>query len=73
MEYWCQENYAVMITDGDSQPMTTWSRRSYPGIQPDQSKNDRLPPAVITDFFKFDYNRARTYPWTDSRWGDRHE
>jgi hypothetical protein len=64
MEYWCQENYAVMITDGDSTDESGFT--SYPVFSLG-SRKTALCGNISTDFFKFDYNRASNpTPWGDT-------
>jgi hypothetical protein len=64
MEYWCQENYAVMITDGDSTDESGFT--SYPVFSLG-SRKTVLCGNISTDFFKFDYNRSTNpTPWGDT-------
>jgi hypothetical protein len=64
MEYWCQENYAVMITDGDSTDESGFT--SYPVFSQTSVKTTNAG-GIIADFFKFDYNRSTgPTPWGDT-------
>lgn len=63
MEYWCQENYAVMITDGEA---TEDSGNMGYGVFSQTNQKTALCGNISNDFFKFDYNRS-TYP---TPWGD---
>ncbi|MBN2399549.1 MAG: hypothetical protein JXI33_04325 [Candidatus Aminicenantes bacterium] len=63
MEYWCQENFAVLITDGDA----TGDYLSGLGVFEQSSQKTAVAGAVITDFFKFNYNRSSyATPWGDT-------
>jgi hypothetical protein len=64
MEYWCQENYAVLITDGESTDESGFT--SY-GVFSQTSLKTPTAAGIISDFYKFDYNNAVNGP---SRWGD---
>ena len=66
MEYWCQENYVVLITDGRAENDNDITNTGY-GIfnKPVQRSSAAAEP--ISDFWKFDYNRATNpTPWGDA-------
>ncbi|MCX6554168.1 MAG: PilC/PilY family type IV pilus protein, partial [Candidatus Aminicenantes bacterium] len=63
MEYWCQENFAVMITDGEA---TADSGYMGYGVFSQGSRKTALCGNISSDFTKFDYNRS-SYP---TPWGD---
>ena len=71
MEYWCQENYVVLITDGRSESDSDLvnSDGRY-GIFSKPWQRSAAAASIVSDFFRFDYNRA-TYPtqWGDSDYG----
>ena len=65
MEYWCQENYVVMITNGISP--TDESGFTYYPVFNQASQKTSVAGSVISDFFKFDYNRSYgPTPWGDT-------
>ncbi|MCX6556133.1 MAG: PilC/PilY family type IV pilus protein, partial [Candidatus Aminicenantes bacterium] len=64
MEYWCQENYAVMITDGEA---TADSGNMGYGVFSQGSQKTPLCGNISSDFTKFDYNLSTNpTPWGDT-------
>ncbi|MBN2345632.1 MAG: hypothetical protein JXO51_04515 [Candidatus Aminicenantes bacterium] len=57
MEYWCQKNFAVLITDGDATADDDFTS-SYRGVFSQASTKTANAGNVVSDFFKFDYNRS---------------
>jgi Tfp pilus tip-associated adhesin PilY1 len=65
MQYWCQENYAVMITDGEATADSDIRNSQY-GIFNQPYKKSTLCGSIIDDYFKFNYNLAsNSTPWGD--------
>ena len=74
IEYWCQNNFAVIITDGMATNDNALDDGSF-GVF--TSSNDayinKVSPAadVLNDYYKFDYNLAdnKRTPWGDAYFG----
>ncbi len=71
MEYWCQKNIAVMVTDGDATADENMDDGSY-GVfyssDDSQIMKTSMAGTVVSDFFKFNYNLSRSLrtPWGDT-------
>lgn len=70
MEYWCQKNIAVMVTDGEATADENMDDASY-GVfyssDDNQIMKTSVAGTVVSDFFKFNYNLSRS---TRTPWGD---
>ncbi len=65
MEYWCQKNYAVLITDGVATSDSDFNELRY-GVFYQAINKTAIAGNVVTDFFKFNYNRSSgPTPWGD--------
>ncbi len=65
MEYWCQENYVVLITDGRSENDADITNSRY-GVFSRPWQRTETAANIVSDFFKFDYNRSTNpTPWGD--------
>jgi Tfp pilus tip-associated adhesin PilY1 len=66
MEYWCQENYVVLITDGRAENDNDITNTNY-GIFNKAWQRSSDAASIVSDFFKFDYNRSSNpTPWGDA-------
>ena len=55
MEYWCQENYVVMVTDGDGNDDGDLISL---GVFGQANQKTTVAGGIVSDFFKFNYNRS---------------
>jgi Tfp pilus tip-associated adhesin PilY1 len=67
MEYWCQENYVVLITDGRAENDNDLTGGTYGIFTAATCTRSSAAAGIVSDFWKFDYNRSTNpTPWGDT-------
>ncbi len=68
IEYWCQKNYVVLVTDGEATADNNITNGNYGVFKAGTTIRSTGTADVPTDFFLFDYNN--TYGHGTTPWGD---